>query len=174
MHSGARAEAAEYIRQAALRYCRGVDRLNIELMRSAYHDDATDDHGTFRGSAADLCARVVESHRRYEATMHCVLNHAIEVTDERQASGEVYNITYLVRRDADGTRVLDTWWGRYLDQYECRDGRWAITHRICVHEWTRSEPLTSLMPIAAHLFRQGSADRVASTFGQNGSPGEQE
>jgi hypothetical protein len=64
-----------------------------------------------------------------------------------------------VRREADGTRRLDTWWGRYLDQYECRDGRWAITHRTCVHEWTRSEPLGESMPIAAHLFRQGNADR---------------
>ena len=48
------AAAAEAIRQAALRYCRGVDRLDAELMRSAYHDDATDDHGVFVGSAADL------------------------------------------------------------------------------------------------------------------------
>ncbi|HJY93624.1 MAG TPA: nuclear transport factor 2 family protein, partial [Streptosporangiaceae bacterium] len=46
----AEAAAAEAIRQAALRYCRGVDRLDAELMRSAYHNDATDDHGVFVGS----------------------------------------------------------------------------------------------------------------------------
>jgi SnoaL-like protein len=159
VHPDARAEAAEAIRQAALRYCRGVDRLDEELMRSAYHDDATDDHGVFVGPAAQLCARVVRSHRRYESTMHCVLNHAIEVTDERHASGEIYNVTYLVRREPDGSCHLDTWWGRYLDQYECRDGRWAITHRTCVHEWTRSEPMGPAMPIDAQRFRQGSADR---------------
>jgi hypothetical protein len=159
VHPDARVEAAEAIRQAALQYCRGVDRLDEELMRSAYHDDATDDHGVFVGPAAQLCARVVRSHRRYESTMHCVLNHAIEVTDERRASGEIYNVTYLVRREPDGSCHLDTWWGRYLDQYECRDGRWAITHRICVHEWTRSEPMGPAMPIDAQRFRQGSADR---------------
>ena len=108
------AAAAEAIRQAALRYCRGVDRLDAELMRSAYHDDATDDHGVFVGSAADLCTRVMRSHRRYEATMHCVLNHAIEITDDSHATGEVYNVTYLLRA-ADGGRQLDTWWGRYLE-----------------------------------------------------------
>ena len=106
------AAAAEAIRQAVLRYCRGVDRLDAELMRSAYHDDATDDHGVFAGSAADLCARVVRSHRRYEATMHCVLNHAIDLVDDSHATGEIYNVTYLVRA-TDGGRQLDTWWGRF-------------------------------------------------------------
>ena len=159
MQSGDRVAAAEAIRQAALRYCRGVDRLDAELMRSAYHDDATDDHGVFVGSAADLCRRVVESHRRYDATMHCVLNHAIDVADDTHATGEIYNVTYLLRTE-DGTRQLDTWWGRYLDRYECRDGRWAIVHRVCVHEWTRSEPLGAAMPIEAHRFRQGGQDRA--------------
>ena len=81
MQPADRAAAAEAIRQAALRYCRGVDRLDAELMRSAYHDDATDDHGVFDGPADGLVARVVQSHRRYDATMHCVLNHAIDFTE---------------------------------------------------------------------------------------------
>jgi hypothetical protein len=153
------ATAEEAIRQAVLRYCRGVDRLDAELMFSAYHEDATDDHGVYVGSARGLCDRVVDSHRRYDATMHCVLNHAIEVIDKQHATGEVYNVTYLRRTAAEGTAHLDTWWGRYLDEYECRDGRWAISHRVCVHEWTRSEPLGEPMPIDAQLFRQGAADR---------------
>jgi hypothetical protein len=153
-----RAAAAEEIRQAALRYCRGVDRLDAELMASAYHGDATDDHGVYVGPARGLCERVVESHRRYDATMHCVLNHAIELVDDTHARGEVYNVTYL-HRTVDGTVQLDTWWGRYLDRYEYRDGRWAIAHRVCVHEWTRSEPMGESMPIAAEQFRQGSEDR---------------
>jgi SnoaL-like domain len=159
----AAAAAAEAIRQAALRYCRGVDRLDAGLMLSAYHDGATDDHGVFVGSAVDLCARVMQSHRRYEATMHCVLNHAIDIADDSHATGEVYNVTYLLRT-ADGGRVLDTWWGRYLDEYECRDGRWAIVRRVCVHEWTRTEPLGVAMPIEAQLFRQGHEDRGVSQY----------
>jgi hypothetical protein len=90
--------------------------------------------------------------------MHCVLNHAIDIVDDSHATGEVYNITYLLRT-VDGGRRLDTWWGRYLDRYECRDGRWAIVHRVCVHEWTHSEPLGDAMPIEAHRFRQGHQDR---------------
>lgn len=153
-------DAAESIRQAALRYCRGVDRLDAALMFSAYHPDATDDHGVFVGPARDLCDRVVESHRRYDATMHCILNHAIEFLDETTATGEIYNITYL-RQTVDGEPRLHTWWGRYLDRYERREGRWAIAHRVCVHEWTRTEPAGDAMPIDAARFRQGSADRTA-------------
>lgn len=144
----------EEIRQAALRYCRGVDRLDADLMMSAYHDDAIDEHGAVSGPARDLCDRVVRTHRRYDATMHCVLNHAIEVQDDTHATGEIYNVTYLKRGD-----VLDTWWGRYVDRYELRDGRWAIAHRVCVHEWTRSESIDATMPADMSAYRQGSADR---------------
>lgn len=153
-----RADAAEQIRQAALRYCRGVDRLDAALMFSAYHDDATDDHGVFVGAARDLCGRVVRSHARYASTMHCILNHTIDAVDATHATGEVYNITYLRTETPDGER-LDTWWGRYVDTYERRNGRWAITHRICVHEWTESRTLGEAMPIDAARFRQGGADR---------------
>jgi hypothetical protein len=29
--------------------------------------------------------------------MHCVLNHAIDIVDDTHATGEVYNVTYLLR-----------------------------------------------------------------------------
>ena len=151
--------AKEAIRQAVLRYCRGVDRLDFDLMFSAYHPDGIDDHGVLVGPARDLCARVVESHKRYDATMHCVLNHAIEITGDNEAVGEVYNTTYLLRTDAEGSRTLNTWWGRYLDRYELREGVWAIAYRTCVHEFTRSEPLTQTMTIEWDKYRHGSTDR---------------
>jgi len=31
------------IRQALANYCRGVDRKDVALLKSVYHDDATDD-----------------------------------------------------------------------------------------------------------------------------------
>jgi hypothetical protein len=78
----------------------------------------------------------------------------------------VYNVTYVHRSEVDGDgtrrRHLDTWWGRYLDRYECRDGEWRIAHRTCVHEFTASTELGATMPIDAALFRQGSEDRGVS------------
>lgn len=158
----------EAIRDAAHRYSRGVDRLDAELMKSSYWPDAVDDHGVFVGNAMAFCDRVVSSHGRFTATMHCILNHAITLDDQSTAHGEVYNVTYLHRTDDEGQRWLDTWWGRYLDRYERRElpggsEDWRIAHRTCVHEWTRSERVDAAMPIAADQFRQGSIDRGTST-----------
>jgi hypothetical protein len=152
--------AKEAIRQVANRYCRGVDRLDVAMMASAYHDGAIDDHGVFVGDAAEFCQRVVKTHARFDATMHCIFNHTIELDDDTHARGELYNTSYLLRTLEDGNRELDTWWGRYVDRYELRDGRWAITHRICVHEWTKTDPIERAMTIPAELFKQGGADRA--------------
>jgi hypothetical protein len=155
----ARLVAVEAIRQAALRYCRGVDRLDVALMRSAYLPGAVDDHGVYVGDAAAFCERVVASHARYDATMHCVLNHAIEVDGPQQARGEVYVVTYVLRTDEDGAVWQDTWWGRYRDRYGEQAGRWGIAHRVCVHEWTQTGPLGPPMTPHAAAFAQGRDDR---------------
>ena len=147
------------IRQVAARYSRGVDRLDGDLMKTAYWPEATDNHGVFIGSGWDLCDQVVRTHARFTSTMHCVMNHAIEVdATAGTGSGEVYKVTYLFRTE-NGDEIVETWWGRYLDQYERRNGEWRILHRICVHEFTRSDVVTSRMSIDAAKFRQGSADR---------------
>jgi hypothetical protein len=154
-----RLAAIEEIRQVVLRYCRGLDRLDLDLLRSAYLPGAVDDHGVFVGDAAAFCERVIESHGRYERTMHCVLNHLVELDGPDDARGEAYVLSYLLRRDEAGRTVHDAWWGRYADRYERRDGRWGIAHRVVVHEWTRRQPLGEPMPLDTALFRQGSEDR---------------
>lgn len=160
MDAGTRLVVAQACRDAVLRYCRGVDRLDPDVMRSAYAPGAVDDHGAFVGDADAFCERVVVSHRRYLATLHCVLNHLVEVDGPEQARGEAYVITHLLRVDDDGVRRQDTWYGRYADRYvPLADGRWGIAHRVCVHEWTGSAPAGPAMPQPVDLYAQGSDDR---------------
>ena len=147
----------EACRQAALRYCRGVDRLDPDCMKSAYWPEATDDHGTFVGNAYEFVEHCMASHTRWDWTMHTVLNHLVEVDDADHARGEVYNVTWLQRP----TGELDVWFGRYLDRYEQREGDWRIIERVCVHEGDRTVPPGTPMPMAADLFRQGDWDRPA-------------
>jgi len=147
----------ECIRDAALRYCRGVDRLDVDLMKSAYWPDAIDDHGVFVGSGSDFCELCMKGHDRYRSTSHCIFNHAIELErDDVHARGEIYHVAYLFRKDED---VLDTWHGRYLDAYEKRGGEWRILERVCVHEGSYSRVLANGLPMDASKFRQGGFDR---------------
>ncbi len=147
----------EAIRDVALRYCRGVDRLDEALMKSAYWPEATDHHGSYQGNAMTFAEHCMVAHLPWRATQHCITNHSIELdADASHATGEIYNLTYLFRKDAE---VLDTWWGRYLDRYEKRHGEWRIIERICVHEGTRSAPIRDAMPIDAARFIQGAVDR---------------
>ncbi len=151
--------ATEACREAARRYCYGVDRLDAETMRSAYWPDATDDHGTFVGNAHDFVDHCMRGHTRWAWTMHNVFNHRVEIgLDGRTGRGEVYNVSLLMRRDE---RVLDTWYGRYLDEYEERDGEWRILRRVCVHHGDSSQAIADEMPIDAAAFRQGDFDRPA-------------
>ena len=45
-----------------VRYCRGVDRLDSELILSAYHPDAIDDHGMFVGSPQEFANFFINFH----------------------------------------------------------------------------------------------------------------
>ena len=146
--------AREAIRDAALRYCRGVDRLDAALMKSAYWPDATDDHGSFKGNAHEFVELCMQSHLRWEATGHCIFNHSIELGPEPGiARGECYNLTWLASPEQ-----IEHWYGRYLDRYERRGDEWRIIERVCVHEATNVLPRTA-MTLPADAFRQGHQDR---------------
>ena len=128
-------------------------------MKSAYWEDATDDHGVYVGDAMAFVEHCMISHLKWRSTSHCILNHYIELDDDGvMARGEIYNVTYLLQADND---ILDTWFGRYLDRYEKRDDQWRIRERVCVHEGTTSTPVAP-MAIDAASFRQGNFDRPSS------------
>ncbi len=138
-------EALQQIRDAVQRYSRGIDRLDRDTMRAAYWPDATDDHGVFVGNAWEFVDRCMGSHDRWRSTLHCVLNHLVELDPETgddapaTARGEVYNVTYLIPNEGE----ISMWVGRYLDRYERRAGEWRIAARICVHEGTSLLPATT-------------------------------
>lgn len=148
----------EQIRDAAMRYCRGVDRLDAVCMKSAYWPEAIDEHGGFVGNAHDFADYCMTAHLKWSWTMHSIYTHQIELDDDGAgASGEIYNITHLCRAQ---TGAIDTWYGRYLDRYEKRGDDWRIIHRVCVHHGTHTESAAP-MDIDTSNYRDGSCDRPA-------------
>ncbi|MEH6571102.1 MAG: nuclear transport factor 2 family protein [Halioglobus sp.] len=158
-YSQAQLSDIESIRDATKHYSRGVDRLDADIMKLAYWPEATDEHGVFNGNAWEFCDFCMEGHLGWRSTMHCIFNHSIELdSDGIHARGELYNVTYLFRAD---TPILDTWYGRYLDEYEKRGDEWRIIKRVCVHEGTTSGE-SPKMELDTEGFRQGSFDRPSS------------
>jgi SnoaL-like domain len=157
MHSPTPSQLADLaaVRDCALRYSHGIDRLDPDVMRSAYWPDAVDDHGTFVGNAWEFVDRCMRSHGRWRSTLHCVLNHWVELDGPTTARGEVYNVTYLFPPEGEPS----LWVGRYLDRYEQRSGEWRILRRTCVHEGTTTLA-ASPMAIEAGRFRSGDVDRA--------------
>src|SRR5205085_7628874 len=113
--------AKEQIREVLLRYCRGVDRCDAELIASAYHPDAIDHHGAITASGSEIGPILAEKLvTHYRATMHQVTNSLIEVAGDVAASESYYVARHLL--DRAGVETLLEGCGRYLDRFEGRDG----------------------------------------------------
>ncbi len=137
----ARAEIADVV----LRYCRGVDRLDLALVRSCYHDGGIDHHTGFDGDAD----RYVEWLRgllpRFSGTMHMVGNQLIEV-DGDVARSETYGTAHHWGEPIDDPTLNFVTGFRYVDRMERRNGEWRIAERWAVREWTRSIPAETVRP----------------------------
>lgn len=138
------------------RYCRGIDRLDEELIRSVYHDDATDDHGAFKGRASDFAPWVIKALvENYDATQHVLGQKAIDVQGD-VAYGDTHVLAYH-RKERDGGTDLITFGGRYVDRFERRNDEWKIADRVVVHEWSKSERTTT--PFDLDAFEPGRRSR---------------
>ena len=144
------------IHDVLLRYCRGADRCDEELIRSAFHPDAHDDHWTFVGSGGDFAAWVVGVLRKTSvATQHTLPNVLIELAGD-SAAVETSFVAYHHRAVDHGARI-DVFGGRYLDTFERRAGEWRIYHRAVVHDWSTSMPCQRFPNLDAYV--QGRRDR---------------
>jgi hypothetical protein len=156
---------------ALVRYCRGVDRRDLEMIRSTYHPDAWDDHGTYQGDLEGFLAFVAEEvWSRFRTTMHKLGQALIEIEGD-SAECETYAICHHVAAE-DGRDTQDSVMGiRYLDRFERRDGEWRIARRQLRWEWIRHDPLVALDPDWT-LGEAGPSDPVMTdSVAENVGPG---
>jgi hypothetical protein len=119
-----------------VRFCRGVDRCDIELMKSCFHPDAIDDHGFFSGPAHIFAEQAAQNlPKRFSSTKHFLTNVYLELAGNH-ARCESY-VLALFRMDEGGIKSDMTISARYLDVIERRDGEWRIAHRTLVNDETR-------------------------------------
>lgn len=113
-------------------YCRAMDRCDVELGCAVFHDDAVLDYGAiFRGAPRDFVTQTLRAHFSLETHLHRISNITIAVNGDR-AGSEAY-VDAIFRGAAEGRAFEIRSCGRYIDRWEKRDGRWAISKRQYVH-----------------------------------------
>jgi len=159
MTAGARAagpdDSADYrvsdrmqIRDAVYAWCRAVDRRDWSAVRRVFHEDGYDDHGSYQGDVDGLVSYLRQRHSAVQQSQHHVGNILIEFSGEHSALAESYVVAYWRMTPASReARVLALGYddgesgpldgaqsGRYLDQFERREGLWRIRRRTLVWE----------------------------------------
>jgi hypothetical protein len=129
------------IRNLHLRYCRGVDRMDWELVRSCYHPEATDDHGGYSGGIDGFMDWLPGALAKFESTTHFTGNQLVEL-DGDHAWAEHYARVYH-RRPATASHPAEDLVGnvRYIDRLERRDGAWRIASRVVLADSDRLDPV---------------------------------
>ncbi len=163
------------IRRVVYRYCRGIDRMDRELVRSCYHAGARDSHGTWHGPVEEFIEWSFTMLGRYDLTMHFVGNVLVEFEDEDTAQVESYAIAFHRSSSPKPSDNL-TIGCRYLDRFERRHegphaGEWRIADRVAVAEWLEVSDRANWVPIAENVLR-GRRDRSDEVYRRaSGTPG---
>jgi hypothetical protein len=140
-------EDRQEIHDVILRYCRGVDRSDPDMVLSAFHDDAIDNHFgvvlPFREAIGTLKApRSADGRPTSKTTsMHNICNVLIQL-DGDIARCETYVIV-IVRIPHEDSAIDWTHAGRYVDRFERRNGEWRIAYRTVVYDLERFDEVVT-------------------------------
>jgi hypothetical protein len=142
------------------RYCRSVDRLDVPLGHSIWHEDATADYGAdfYQGNGRGAIDHICAEHRRTLHHSHQVSNILIELDGDR-AGSEAY-ATASLRAYRNEQLVQMTIWGRYIDRWSRRSGRWGLDHRLVIRDFDEIREVT---PVNQHHL--GRRDRSDPSYG---------
>ena len=127
--------AKEEIRDVLYRYARGVDRKDVDLLKSCYHAEAIDAHWSFIGNAHEFADEILKPHQMGQVPLykHFITNILIEVSGDRAFCESSYLFTQTLQLNSERSAAM-TNEGRYLDIFERRDGEWRILFRLLVPE----------------------------------------
>jgi hypothetical protein len=129
------------IQELLARYSRTLDWVDDAGQAGCYWPDAAIDYGFFKGTAADFVPVVMAVERSTGRRWHLLSSLAVKLTSATTAEGECYGIALGFRREDEAEPYRGNMYGgRYLDQYEKRDGEWRISSRRYIMDWTMAMP----------------------------------
>lgn len=125
------------------RRARTTDQRDLEGSLACYHPGGTEDHEGFDGPVDEYlrtASPAFMADSPVEVCSHLIGNVEIDL-DGEMATAQCYFICCLTSVE-DGLRRSFINAGRYLDEFEKRDGEWRINRRRCLYDWSRSDPAT--------------------------------
>jgi hypothetical protein len=132
------------IRDVHLRYCRGIDRMDFDLVRSCYHPDGIDrhgdSHGAYEGDVEGFIKYAAGVLPMFESTMHFTGNQYVQVHGDVAYAEHYARAFHRTRPNGDKPATDYVVNVRYIDRMERRNGEWRIADRILAFETERTDP----------------------------------
>lgn len=139
-------ESARDILHILAKYARGIDRIDMALVRECYWDDATDNHITFAGGPDEFVAwAATQLRERYRGTGHFLAQSYIEIEGDRAVVETPFRAWHAPADTREAIFILN---GRYLDLMERREGKWRILRRDVVADLSESYPFDPAIQIS--------------------------
>lgn len=116
------------------RYTRGLNRYDVELIRSAFWRDAQINYG-FDSRSRDAWVSYWQEERHLKGRAcqaHHITNETVEIAGD-VAHVETYLIAFRVEGDKELSSVVG---GRYIDRFDRRNGEWRIAVREFIPHFT--------------------------------------
>ncbi|MBP8926502.1 MAG: nuclear transport factor 2 family protein [Pseudomonadales bacterium] len=131
------------IRDVLSRYCRGLDRMDKDMVRGVFAAQCSANYyGIYTGTGHGFIDWVWEAHRGMETHSHQITNVLIELNGDSAVS-EAY-ITVVLQQQRPSGAVEIQVRSRYLDRWSKRDGHWLIIEREHVTDTQSEIPLQAI------------------------------
>lgn len=129
------------IHDVHMRYCRGLDRGDLDLLASAFHPDATQNQDGAERTVEELLDILRNPARAaMKSITHNVTNEQVQFEGDIAHSECYLFATHRIEYDgSDWTWIVSL---RFLDRFECRDNAWRIAYRKAEYDWSRLDRVT--------------------------------
>jgi hypothetical protein len=125
----------EAIKECLYRYARGADRLDAEMIRSAYWPDVVDTHLAFTGNCEEFIDWSFTAMKTMDQTQHLIGNVIMTIRGEFADVESYFWGFHRINGPHGKFDVIAG--GRYVDRMEKRDDEWRIIERLVVTDWFR-------------------------------------
>ena len=131
------------IRKLLAEYCHGCDRADSERMASVYAEQSWDDHGPHKCDGKQFARLMTHDIASNRTMCSHQLGQSLITVEGDHAGVETYFIATVSNRPGESAPVLHQLGGRYVDKLVRTEAGWRVLERICVREWSISQPIAA-------------------------------